>query len=145
MQKKLYIIAAGVLLLAGCAQFGNKNETPAAASHVTASIPEKTVSKDNASAISASGTTQASTQSANQEIVKEVKSVGSSTQETLVVSSLVKSDQPITYRVEIGDSLYSIARKNNISMICLSKANKITDPNKLAAGQTLVIPKSSDC
>ncbi|MDA0911515.1 MAG: LysM domain-containing protein [Proteobacteria bacterium] len=78
-------------------------------------------------------------------VVEAVGAPETKAQEISAVANVVDNDKPVTYKVEIGDSLYSIARKNNISMTCLSKANKITDPNRLAAGQTLIIPKPADC
>ena len=49
------------------------------------------------------------------------------------------------YRVAIGDSMYSISKKFGISLLCLSKANNMDDPNKLAAGTLLKIPAKEDC
>ncbi len=45
-----------------------------------------------------------------------------------------------TYRVQPGDTLAKIARKNGISISELSRANKITDPNFIFVGQSLNVP-----
>ncbi|WP_191092681.1 LysM peptidoglycan-binding domain-containing protein [Cysteiniphilum sp. JM-1] len=143
MQKKLYIVAANILLLAGCAQFASQNKEPA----VITSTQAGSVIKDKA-AVAANDTTPANKVSTADDTTKVIEAVGApqaKAQEISAVASAVDNDKPVTYKVEIGDSLYSIARKNNISMTCLSKTNKITDPNRLAAGQTLIIPKPTDC
>ncbi len=44
------------------------------------------------------------------------------------------------YRVRRGDTLGRIARRNNTSVDALARANNISDPNKIRAGQTLRIP-----
>lgn len=45
-----------------------------------------------------------------------------------------------THTVQRGETLYSIARKYNITPESLAQANGLTDPNRLAVGQVLVIP-----
>ena len=55
------------------------------------------------------------------------------------------TDAPKEYQVSIGESMYSISRKFGISLVCLSKANGITNPNKLSAGKMLEIPTQSEC
>ncbi len=48
---------------------------------------------------------------------------------------------PLTdYRVVSGDSLAKIAKKHNITLAALSKANPNLDPRKLAVGKTIKIP-----
>ncbi len=46
----------------------------------------------------------------------------------------------LTYRVQVGDSLASIASKFNSTIDDIVKANNLTDPNAISAGQTLKIP-----
>ncbi len=46
-----------------------------------------------------------------------------------------------TYVVQLGDTLYSIARKFGVSAQAIQTANGITDPNNIKAGQVLIIPK----
>ena len=47
---------------------------------------------------------------------------------------------PQSYIVQPGDMLSAIAQKYSVSVPALIKANSITDPNALQAGQTLTIP-----
>jgi LysM repeat protein len=44
------------------------------------------------------------------------------------------------YTVKEGDTLSRIASQNNTSIDAISKANDISDPNKLQVGQKLVLP-----
>lgn len=48
----------------------------------------------------------------------------------------------VNYTVQPGDSLAVIAKKNNARQQDIINANKIADPSKLRAGQTLFIPQS---
>lgn len=45
-----------------------------------------------------------------------------------------------TYRVEVGDSLSSIAARYGVSVAALQNANNIANPNALFAGQLIVVP-----
>ncbi len=49
---------------------------------------------------------------------------------------------PSTYVVKQGDTLTSIAQRFNITVAALLTANKITNADKVEAGQTLQIPAS---
>jgi LysM repeat protein/GH24 family phage-related lysozyme (muramidase) len=49
--------------------------------------------------------------------------------------------QPSTYRVQAGDTLSQIARRNNVTVEALVLANSISDPNRIGLGQVLKIPK----
>jgi LysM repeat protein len=44
------------------------------------------------------------------------------------------------YRIKLGDTLGDIAKRNGVSVDVLAKANGITNPNKIFAGQTITIP-----
>lgn len=44
------------------------------------------------------------------------------------------------YVVQQGDTLFSIAQAHGVSVVALAAANSITDPARIQAGQTLVIP-----
>lgn len=66
----------------------------------------------------------------------------------LLLAGLMNSARPVQaqdagrpiYIVQPGDSLSSIAARFSVSMADLMSANGITDPNRLAADQQLVIP-----
>lgn len=63
-----------------------------------------------------------------------------------VVQTSFSDDFPkegINYTVQPGDSLAVIAKKNNARQQDIINANKIADPSKLRAGQTLFIPQST--
>jgi LysM repeat protein len=61
-----------------------------------------------------------------------------------VVQTTFSEDFPkegINYTVQNGDTLAVIARKNNAKQQDIINANKISDPSRLRAGQTLFIPQ----
>ena len=47
------------------------------------------------------------------------------------------------YRVKRGDTLYRIAQETGASVDAIAMANGLSDPAKLAVGQTLLIPNAS--
>jgi LysM repeat protein len=47
----------------------------------------------------------------------------------------------VSYTVQRGDTLSSIAHKTNARMQDIINANKIADPTRLQVGQTLFIPQ----
>ncbi|MBV7336823.1 LysM peptidoglycan-binding domain-containing protein [Chloroflexi bacterium TSY] len=60
------------------------------------------------------------------------------TGEELVVKKPVPSEQK--YVVQAGDSLGAIAKSNNLTIADLLAVNRITNPDSLAIGRTLVLP-----
>ena len=46
------------------------------------------------------------------------------------------------YVVERGNTLYSLARANGVTVDALMRANGLQDPNSLQAGQRLTIPET---
>ena len=48
-----------------------------------------------------------------------------------------------TYVVQTGDTIYSIAKRNGVSVDAILWANKMTDPNVVKVGQKLVIPPAT--
>jgi LysM repeat protein len=52
------------------------------------------------------------------------------------------SKEGVSYTVQRGDTLSSIAQKNNARVQDIVNANKITDPTKIQVGQTLFIPQA---
>jgi LysM repeat protein len=47
-----------------------------------------------------------------------------------------------TYRVESGDTLYSVARKFNTTVSIILKFNRIPNPNVIYPGQAILIAES---
>ena len=81
--------------------------------------------------------------------VDEIKRLNNLNSNLLYVGQVLKlpeyetaTDTNITYIVEKGDTLYSIARKNGISVNDLKKYNDLISDN-LAIGQELNIPKGT--
>jgi LysM repeat protein len=56
------------------------------------------------------------------------------------VSQTTITSNPQTYMVLPGDNLFRISLRFNVSMLRLMQANSIVNPNRIFAGQTLVIP-----
>lgn len=52
-----------------------------------------------------------------------------------------ETEEYTIYKVESGDTLWSIAKKFNVTVDDIIKANELEDPNKLQVGQELKIPK----
>jgi LysM repeat protein len=52
-------------------------------------------------------------------------------------------DETETYVVAQGESLSTIARRHGLSVAEVVALNRLTDPNKIRAGQTLVLPTGS--
>lgn len=50
----------------------------------------------------------------------------------------------IEHTVAVGERMVDISRKYGILVATISKANNITNPNKLALGQVLLIPRTED-
>ncbi len=46
-----------------------------------------------------------------------------------------------THTVQVGDTVYSIARKYGVTVEEIAAANNLTDPNRVTVGQTLIIPQ----
>lgn len=69
-----------------------------------------------------------------------ILSVGQQLRIPINVSS---SDEYILYTVKVGDTLYSIAKKNNVSVLELVELNNLST-NTLRVGQQLRIPISSN-
>ena len=46
----------------------------------------------------------------------------------------------MTYVVQAGDTLYSIAQRFGVTVDAIAQANGIADPTQISVGQVLVIP-----
>jgi len=60
----------------------------------------------------------------------------------LVVATLAVAADPVTHTVQKGETLYAIARRYDISVESLKKANAIVDEGRLFVGLKLTIPGS---
>lgn len=49
-----------------------------------------------------------------------------------------------THVVSVGENLWRIANKYGVSVMELTEANRLNNPNNLEAGQELVIPTAKD-
>jgi LysM repeat protein len=54
--------------------------------------------------------------------------------------TLVPKESGIVHIVQRGETLYSIARRYGVNVWTIANANRITNPNRIYAGQRLVIP-----
>ena len=87
----------------------------------------------------------------NNVTVDELKNVNNLTSNVLSIGQVltipngdeITDTDEITYIVKSGDSLWSIAKKYNISVNDLKQANNLTG-NGLSINQKLIIPKSGD-
>ncbi len=61
--------------------------------------------------------------------------------DTLEPSLTPTPEGPLTYIVEPGDTLFSIAEKFDVDVVLLMAANEITDPDQLFVNVELVIPQ----
>lgn len=68
---------------------------------------------------------------------------GAPTQPPTASPPPLPTSAPLTYVVQSGDTLGSIADNYSVSVEALMQANGLTDPNRLDVGQTLIIPVSS--
>ena len=59
-------------------------------------------------------------------------------QKTLDSLPLIGRDT--TYQISQGEGLYEIARKFDVSYMSIALANQISDPNRIYAGQKLILP-----
>jgi len=59
---------------------------------------------------------------------------------SVVAPAFAAPDESVVYIVRRGDTLYGIARSYGANMWAIARANGITNPNRIYAGQRLVIP-----
>ena len=65
---------------------------------------------------------------------------GSATTTTLSVATTTTTVPPVRYRVRTGDTLLAIAQRLRVSVAAIMARNHLADPDRLTAGQFLVIP-----
>lgn len=58
----------------------------------------------------------------------------------VVPASAAPNESGIVHVVQYGETLYSIARRYGVNVWTIANANRITNPNRIYAGQRLVIP-----
>ena len=61
---------------------------------------------------------------------------------TLAPTSTATPSGPVTYIIEPGDTLSSIAEKFGVEVVLLMALNNITDPNQLFVNTEIIIPES---
>jgi LysM repeat protein len=59
---------------------------------------------------------------------------------SVVAPVLAAPDESTVHIVQRGETLYSIARRYGVNMWAIARANGIANPNRIYAGQRLVIP-----
>lgn len=62
---------------------------------------------------------------------------------TVLESTTTTTYVPVMYTVQMGDSLFQIAKSYNLNMKELMDLNGITDPDKVYAGQVLQLPAAT--
>lgn len=71
----------------------------------------------------------------------EIPSLGPSPSPTVVATPSPSAPAATQYKIKKGDTLYSIARRNHISLDVLLAANpQVKNPNTLKIGQVIYIP-----
>ena len=60
----------------------------------------------------------------------------------LVIEAAAYQSEPgtLTYKIKLGDTLFSICRKHNVEISLVTALNDLTDANKIRAGQEIIIP-----
>jgi nucleoid-associated protein YgaU len=61
--------------------------------------------------------------------------------ETMAGEELPTAVSTISYTVQHGDTILSIARRHNVSVEAITAANNIKNPNHIEVGTTLLIPQ----
>ncbi len=61
----------------------------------------------------------------------------------LLVPPLARADDPVQHRVQPGETLWSIAGRYGVPLDAIVVANNLADPNRIRAGDILLIPVAS--
>jgi len=108
---------------------------------VTGSAPTGIVSSSALPPLTGNSTMSAQPQLANPAPAPKLASLG--TPATTSNLSVVPSNA-YTHTIESGESLYTIARKYNVTAQAIMQANGISSPDKIYVGQKLIIPGRAD-
>ena len=109
---------------------------------VTGSAPIGTVSSSALPPLTGNSTMSAQPQLANPAPAPKFASLG--TPSTTSTLSVVPSGNAYAHTIESGESLYTIARKYNVTAQAIMQANGISSPDKIYVGQKLIIPGRAD-
>src|SRR3569623_2090559 len=108
---------------------------------VTGSAPVGTVSSSALPPLKGTTTMSALPQLANPDPAPKLASLSTPAPTT---SLNVVPANAYTHTIESGESLYTIARKYNVTAQAIMGANGITSPDKIYVGQKLIIPGRAD-
>ena len=108
---------------------------------VTGSAPIGTFSSSALPPLKGNSTMSAQPQLANPAPAPKLASLGTSS--TTSNLSVVPANA-YTHTIESGESLYTIARKYNVTAQAIMQANGINSPDKIYVGQKLIIPGRAD-
>lgn len=70
-------------------------------------------------------------------------SVETTTTSTIPPTTSTVFVEPTRYTIKSGDSLFAIAKLNNLDMAQLMQLNGITNPDHVEAGQVLIFPTAT--
>jgi LysM repeat protein len=120
---------------------------PTTASDATTGRPSASGSAASSSATSTSDTGDAGTDSTEDQAGPDTTSGSSGSTSTSTggrtTSENGGASEGTRYTVRDGDTLYSIAGRLGVSVDALARANGVSDPSRIRAGQTLVVPQTS--
>ncbi|NMB01633.1 MAG: LysM peptidoglycan-binding domain-containing protein [Firmicutes bacterium] len=79
--------------------------------------------------------------------VEALREANGLTNNRLTVGEMIKipmhlyerDPKPVTYKVEIGDTLYQIAQTYKVTLAQLTQWNELEDPDSILAGQVLIV------
>jgi murein DD-endopeptidase MepM/ murein hydrolase activator NlpD len=116
---------------------------------VTGSAPMGTIQSSSLPPLTGSSTMSAQPQLANPAPASKLAALGPGSQpHNLSVvpayAAPTTGANVFTHTIESGESLYTIARKYNVTAQAIMQANGITSPDKIFVGQKLVIPGRAD-
>lgn len=129
------LAVALALTLVGC--------TRSKSSGLPTAVPTLTVA--SSAAVSASPTTVSTAKETSTPGI-EAPSPTMASQEAAPTPSATDTPSPgtISYTIQTGDTLYSIAERYNVTVDELKAANGITDAESLTVGQVLIIPTGQE-